>query len=159
MLTIPICGLFFGSGRLPVAQPNRAGGPAQRENLVLAAFHALEDLERIVRQELQFIHSLKLVEDAESLADRLQGGAGAARGRFPATENEEFRFVETGDGGDGLGECGRRLVSIGESARGTVQGHEFEGHSLATVIHHLLQFGLGPRLTSQTLLPGAFLAR
>src|ERR1035437_8756186 len=31
MLTIPTCGLFLGSGRLPVAQPSRAGGPAQRE--------------------------------------------------------------------------------------------------------------------------------
>src|ERR1035438_4151132 len=28
ILAIPICGLFFGSGRFPVAHPNNAGGPA-----------------------------------------------------------------------------------------------------------------------------------
>src|ERR1035437_97026 len=31
ILTIPTWGLFLGSGKLPVAQPSRAGGPAQRE--------------------------------------------------------------------------------------------------------------------------------
>ena len=31
MFIMPTCGLFFGSGRLPVAQPSTAGGAAQRE--------------------------------------------------------------------------------------------------------------------------------
>src|SRR5579859_2073188 len=31
MLTIPTCGLFFGSGKLPVAQPSKAGSPAHFE--------------------------------------------------------------------------------------------------------------------------------
>jgi hypothetical protein len=31
MLAIPTCGLLGGSGRLPVAQPKSAGGPAQAE--------------------------------------------------------------------------------------------------------------------------------
>lgn len=31
MFTIPTCGLFLGSGRFPVAQPSKAGGPAHRE--------------------------------------------------------------------------------------------------------------------------------
>ncbi len=35
MLAMPICGLFLGSGRLPVAQPSTAGGPAQTETWCL----------------------------------------------------------------------------------------------------------------------------
>ena len=31
MLTMPTCGLFFGSGKLPVAQPSNAGAPAHLE--------------------------------------------------------------------------------------------------------------------------------
>src|SRR5208282_2639262 len=31
MLTMPTCGLFFGSGKLPVAQPSNAGAPAHFE--------------------------------------------------------------------------------------------------------------------------------
>ena len=32
MLAMPIWGLFFGSGRLPVAHPSSAGGPAHLDN-------------------------------------------------------------------------------------------------------------------------------
>src|ERR1019366_7206251 len=31
MLTMPTCGLFFGSGKLPVAQPSNASAPAHLE--------------------------------------------------------------------------------------------------------------------------------
>jgi len=93
---------------------------------VFAALDALKHAERTVGLHGELIDALELVDDAEALADHLHGGAGAARGGFPAAEDEQTRFVEAGDALDGLGERGGNFGRLGETARGTVERDELE---------------------------------
>ena len=92
--------------------------------------------------DLQFIHALELVHDAEPFADHLHGGARAARGGFPAAEDEQLGFVEAGDGLDGLGQGGGDFGGLGESAGRAVERDEFERHLLGDGHHDLLELGL-----------------
>jgi hypothetical protein len=48
---------------------------------------------------------------------------------------------------------------VGETAGRAVERDEFKRHFCATVIITCWSLAFGPRLTSQTLLPGAFFAR
>ena len=58
---MPTCGLFGGSGRLPVAQPSTAGGPAHDRHLVPPALDALQDLAaRRRRRRVSSVHALEL---------------------------------------------------------------------------------------------------
>ena len=124
-----------------------------------AAFDALQNFEAAVVAHGDLVHALELLGDAEPLAHHLQGGAGAARGRFPAAEEQQAGAVEAGDAFDGRGQRGSGFEGIGEAGGRTVQRHQFERHLLRHGHHHLLQLGFGPRLTSHTLLPGVFCAR
>ena len=84
---------------------------------------------------------MKLVHDAEPFADHLHRGAGAARGRFPAAEHQQPRYVEPGNGLDGFGQRGRDFGGFGKSAGRAVKRHQFERHFLRDGHHHLLELG------------------
>ena len=125
--------------RGPAEQRRRAGAFG---NLMLAAFDALQNFQRTVGVDLQFVHALKLVHDAEAFADHLHRRARAARGGFPAAEDEQLGFVETGNGLDGLGQRGGDFGRVGEAAGRTVERDEFKRHFLRDGHHHLLELGL-----------------
>src|SRR3954468_12066748 len=105
---------------------------------MLAAFDALQYFERAVGAEIDLVCALKLLADAEAFSDDLEGDAGAARGRFPSAEEQQFFLVEAGDGGDGVGQNSGRGVGVGESADGAVNRNEFEGDLLRNGHHDLL---------------------
>ena len=109
--------------------------------------------------DFQFIHALELVGDAEAFADHLHGGARAARRGFPAAEHEQFGFVETGNGLDGIGEGGGDFRGFGEPAGRAVERDEFERHLLRDGHHHLLELGLGPEADEPDLAAGRGLYR
>ena len=69
--------------------------------------------------------------------------AGAAVGRLPAAEDEEFGAVEARNGFDGCGQGGGGGVRVSESADGAVDGDQLEGDLLGDGHHHLLELGLG----------------
>ena len=108
---MPTCGLFFGSGRLPVAQPSTAGAPAQVETWCLppSTRSSTSNEPSGLRREL--VHALELVVDLEPLADELERHARAARGRLPAAEEQEPRAVEAGERLHRVGELRRDLVA------------------------------------------------
>ena len=107
------------------------------------AFDALEDFERAVLEHLELVHALELVENAEPLADHLQGSAGRARGGLPAAKNEEPGAIQSRKGSDGVGQgCGHGHT-VGEATRGAVEGQKFEGGLLRDAHDDLLQLGLG----------------
>ena len=91
MLAMPICGLFFGSGRLPVAQPSTAGAPAQVETWCLPPSTRSSTSKEPSGQGRDPVHALELLLDLEQLADELQRHARAARGRLPPAEQEQPR--------------------------------------------------------------------
>ena len=126
---------------------------------MLAAFDALQDFQRAVGGDCEFVHALELVHDAEAFADHLHRRARAARGGFPAAENQQLGFVEAGN---------RLMASASAAAISAASVNPLAGPSsatssngtfCATVIITCWSLALGPRLTSQTLLPGAFFAR
>jgi hypothetical protein len=92
-----------------------------------AALDALEDFKGVVVAMFNLVDALELIKDAEAFADELESDASAARCRLPPAKDEEARAIETGKGGDGVGEDGCGRVGIGESAEGAVDGNEFEG--------------------------------
>ena len=54
-----------------------------------AAFDTFQYLQRPIGPDLEFVHALKLVRNAQALADHLHRHARPARGGFPAAEDEQ----------------------------------------------------------------------
>ena len=108
---------------------------------MLAAFDALQNFQRTVGVHRELIHALKLVRDAEAFADDLHRCPRAARGGFPAAENQQSGFVEARNRGDGVGERRCRFGRVGEAAGRTVERDEFKRHFLRDGHHHLLELG------------------
>ena len=154
---MPTCGLLRGSGRLPVAHPSRAGGRGADRYLVAAAFDALEHFEAAIVAHGDLVHALELFGDAEALGHHLHGGSGAARGGFPAAEEQQPGAIQAGDGFDSRSERGGGFEGIGEAAGGTVEGHQFKGHFLRHGHHDLLQFGFGSEADQPHFAAGCFL--
>ena len=119
-----------------------------------AAFDALGDFERAVRGDFQFVHALKLVHDAEALAGHLHRCARAARGGFPAAENEQPRFVKTRNGLDGFGQNSGDFRGLGETAGRAVEDDQFKGDFLRHGHHHLLELRLGAKADEPDLAAG-----
>ena len=115
---------------------------------------ALEHFEAAVLARDDLVDALELLRDAEPLADHLHGGPGAARGGFPAAEDQQARR------GRGRG-CRRSRRPARRRSRTNRQNPEAgpssatssNGTFCATVIMTCCSLALGPRLTSQTLLP------
>jgi hypothetical protein len=105
------------------------------------------------------IHALELVDDAEALADHLHGGAGAARGGFPAAEDEQARFVEAGMAWMASASAAAISADSVKPLAGPSSAMSSKGTFWATVIMTCWSLALGPRLTSHTLLPGCCFAR
>ena len=80
-----------------------------------SAFDAFQHFEGAVGAEIDLVDALELVGDAEALADKLEGDAGAAAGRLPSTEEKKFAAVEAGDGGDSVGENGGGGVRVNKA--------------------------------------------
>ena len=93
----------------------------------------------------ELIHALKLIGDAQPFAHHLHGRARAARGGFPAAEDEQSGFVQTGNGLNGLGQRGGDFRRLGETAGRTVERDEFKGRFLRHRHHDLLELGLRAR--------------
>ena len=100
------------------------------------------------------VHALKLVRDAQPLADHLQRGAGAARGRFPAAEQQQPRAVQAGDGLDGAASAAAVSNESVKPRGRPIQRHQFERRLLRHGHHHLLQLGLGPQAHQPDLAAG-----
>ena len=158
MFGMPICGLLRGSGKISGCPAQHRGRSGANRNLVFAAFHTLQHLEGTIVAQRDLVDTLKLVCDAQPLADQLQRDARAARGRFPTAEQQQIRGPSP-ESLQSRRQRGRGGVRIRESADGSVNGNQFKGDFLRNSHHHLLQLGFGPRQTSQSLLPGTLAAR
>jgi hypothetical protein len=126
---------------------------------MLAAFDALQHFKAAVVAEVDLVHALELVGDAEALADELQRDARAARGRLPAAEEQQLGAVEAGNGGDGLGSTAAVECASGKPPMGPSMGTSSKATFWATVIITCCSLALGPSETSQSLLPGFLAAR
>ena len=124
---------------------------------MVAAFDALQHFEAAVVAYRDLVDTLELLSDAEALGHHLHGGSGAARGGFPAAEEEQPGAIEAGDAFDGLGERGSGFEGIGEAGGRTVEGDQFEGHFLGHGHHDLLQLGLGAETDQPHFAAGSFL--
>ncbi len=123
---------------------------------MLAAFDALQHFKGAIVAESDLIDALKLIGDAEALADELESDAGAASGRFPSAEEEELIAIDAGNCGDGFSEDGGGRVRVGETALGRVDGNELEGNFLRNGHHDLLKLGLGSERDEPDFAAGRF---
>ena len=93
------------------------------------------------------VDALELVGDAEDLAEDLHGGAGTAGCRFPASEEKQSRFVESGDCLDCSRQRGGDFGRLSEAAGRAINRDEFERTFWPTVIMTCCNFAFGARLT------------